>query len=91
MYLRQILRTHLVGTRVAHLSRLHRVCRAEVAPLQINSVVLILVTLNILFSLSAAEHIHDCPTSPGGSCGTPAASHHPEVWSHMCVCNMFVF
>ncbi|XP_070760789.1 uncharacterized HIT-like protein Synpcc7942_1390 isoform X1 [Enoplosus armatus] len=29
MYFRQILRTRLIGTRTAHLNRLHRVCRAE--------------------------------------------------------------
>ncbi|XP_044185694.1 histidine triad nucleotide-binding protein 2, mitochondrial isoform X1 [Thunnus albacares] len=76
MYFRQIIRTQLVGTRTAHLNLLHRVCRAEVASLKINRVVFILVF--ILFSLSAAEHFHDCPTSPGGGCGTPAVSHHQE-------------
>ncbi|XP_070690216.1 histidine triad nucleotide-binding protein 2, mitochondrial isoform X1 [Pempheris klunzingeri] len=75
MYFRQLLRTQFVGIRAAHLNRLHRVCRAEVAALKINSLVL----LNILFSLSAAEHFDSsCPASSGGGCREPAAAHHQE-------------
>lgn len=77
MYIRQILRTQVVGSRTFHLHRLHRVCGAEVAALKINS----LIFLNILFSLAAAEHFDStCPTSSGGGCGKPAVPHHQEVW-----------
>lgn len=76
MSLRQLLRTGLVGTRTAHLSRLHRVCRAEVAALNITCFALFLV--NISLSLAAADNSYPA-ASPGGGCGRPAEPHHQEV------------
>ncbi|XP_029294990.1 LOW QUALITY PROTEIN: histidine triad nucleotide-binding protein 2, mitochondrial [Cottoperca gobio] len=74
MYFRQMLRTQLIGTRAAHLHRLHRVCRAEVAPLKISRVFLI----NIFFLLTAAGHVdNNCAT--GGGCGESAVPHHQEL------------
>ncbi|XP_037634614.1 histidine triad nucleotide-binding protein 2, mitochondrial isoform X1 [Sebastes umbrosus] len=74
MYFRQILRTQLIGTRTAHFNRLHRFCGAQVAALNITSLILIYS----LFSLSAAEHVdNNCPTSSGGG-GEPAVLHHQE-------------
>nr|XP_033474459.1 histidine triad nucleotide-binding protein 2, mitochondrial isoform X1 [Epinephelus lanceolatus] len=75
MYFRQILRTQFVWTRTAHLSRLHRVCQAEVAALKITRLILIY----FLFSLTSAEHFdNNCPSRPGGGCGKPAVRHHQE-------------
>lgn len=77
MYFRQVLRTVVVGTRTAHLNRLHRVCRAEVAALKINRLIL----TNIFISLAAAEHFdNNCPTSPGGGSGKPTLPCHQQVW-----------
>lgn len=78
MYFRQILRAQLYGTRTARLARLRPVFRAEVAALKTNRLVLILI--NIFFSLTAAEHVDNCPASPGGGCRKPAVPHHQEVW-----------
>ncbi|XP_034547727.1 histidine triad nucleotide-binding protein 2, mitochondrial isoform X1 [Notolabrus celidotus] len=72
MYFRQILRTWIIGTRVAHLNRVHRVVRVEVSAL-VNR----LIIISILFMLTAAEHVgNKCPTSLGGGCGKPAAPNH---------------
>lgn len=78
MYFRQILRAQLYGTRTARLARLRPVFRAEVAALKTNRLVLILI--NIFFSLTAAEHVDNCPARPGGGCRKPAVPHHQEVW-----------
>nr|XP_046241361.1 histidine triad nucleotide-binding protein 2, mitochondrial isoform X1 [Scatophagus argus]XP_046241362.1 histidine triad nucleotide-binding protein 2, mitochondrial isoform X1 [Scatophagus argus] len=74
MHFRQILRTQFVGT--TRLNRLHRVCRAEVPALKVNQVVVILI--NIFFSVTAAEHVDSCPTNPGGGCGKPSVPYHQE-------------
>ncbi|XP_059192455.1 histidine triad nucleotide-binding protein 2, mitochondrial isoform X1 [Centropristis striata] len=72
MYLRQILRTQLIGTRTAHLNRLQRVCWAEVAPLKI------IILISILFSFTTAEHVDNNNPSSSGGCREPAVSHHQE-------------
>ncbi|XP_030272495.1 histidine triad nucleotide-binding protein 2, mitochondrial isoform X1 [Sparus aurata] len=75
MYLRQLLRTGLVGNRTTHLSRLHRVCRVEVAALHITC--LALFFMNISLSIAAADNNYPA-SSPGGGCGKPAEPHHQE-------------
>ena len=78
MYFRHILRTQLIGTRAAHLNRLHRVRGAEVTLAALKLAVLI----NVLFLLTSAERVDNSrPRSSGGGCGEPAELHHQEVWT----------
>ncbi|XP_041643886.1 histidine triad nucleotide-binding protein 2, mitochondrial isoform X1 [Cheilinus undulatus] len=75
MYLRHILRTQFIGSRVAHLNLVHRVCRAQVSVFNINLVILI----NIFFMITAAVQLdNNCPTKLGCGIGKPALPHKPE-------------
>ncbi|KAM3610315.1 uncharacterized protein V6R79_002238 [Siganus canaliculatus] len=76
MNFRLILRTQLLGTRAAYLNAALRGCRVEVAALR--TCHLVVIVLNILLTLAAAEHVDNCPTSPGGDCGKSAAPCHQE-------------
>lgn len=80
MHFRQVLRTQFYWNRTACVTRLRRVYRAEGAALKVNRLVIL---MNIVLSLTAAEHFDNCSTRPGGGCRKPAVSHHQEVWPNV--------
>lgn len=77
MYFRQLLRTRFVGVGAARLNRLHLVCRAEVAALK--TFTFALITINVLFSVTAAAKTHLDKSCPSGGSGKSAVPHRQEV------------
>ncbi|KAM4578071.1 putative HIT-like protein isoform 1-T1 [Fundulus diaphanus] len=76
MYLRNIFRAQLVGTRACLLNPLQHAFRAEVAALNPTR---LLIIINILIALTVAEHfLSKHSGSSVGGCGEASASLHQE-------------